>query len=77
MIVERRAARVVVRPDTAESLVTKCAQALVAHLSARTKRDIVVETIDGQPATGSRSAEAFRLAGFRRGTAGLRYYQNP
>jgi ATP-dependent Lhr-like helicase len=77
MIAERRAARVVVRPDTTDSLVTRCAQALVAHLSARTKRDIIVETIDGQPASGSRYAEAFRLAGFRRGTSGLRYYQNP
>ncbi|HET7374926.1 MAG TPA: hypothetical protein VFJ20_16170, partial [Gemmatimonadaceae bacterium] len=77
MIAERRGARVVVRPDTPDSLVTRCVQALVAHLSARTRRDIVVETIDGQPASGSRYAEAFRLAGFRRGTAGLRYYHNP
>jgi hypothetical protein len=77
MIAERRGARVVVRSDTADSLVTRCVQALVAHLSARTRRDIVIETIDGQPASGSRYAEAFRLAGFRRGTAGLRYYHNP
>jgi ATP-dependent Lhr-like helicase len=77
MIAERRGARVVVRPDAPDPVVTRCARALVAHLSARVKRDIVVETIDGQPAGGSRAVEAFRAAGFKRGTTGLRYYQRP
>jgi hypothetical protein len=34
-----------------------------------------VETIDGQPASGSAYLEAFRAAGFKRGTTGLRYYR--
>jgi predicted Zn-dependent protease len=77
MIAERRGARVVVRPDAPDPVVTRCARALVAPQSARVKRDIVVETIDGQPAGGSRAVEAFRAAGFKRGTTGLRYYQRP
>jgi ATP-dependent Lhr-like helicase len=75
MTAERRGARVAVRPDSAESLVTRAAEALASHLSARTSRDVVVETIDGQPASGSRHADAFRAAGFKRGTTGLRFYQ--
>jgi ATP-dependent Lhr-like helicase len=77
MIAERRGARVVVRPDAAESVVVECARALVAHLSARAKHDVVIETIDGQPATGSRFVDAFREAGFKRGTRELRYYHQP
>jgi ATP-dependent helicase Lhr and Lhr-like helicase len=75
MIAERRGARVTVRPDTADSVATRAAQALASHLAARTSRDVIVETIDGQPASGSRYADAFRAAGFRRGTTGLRFYQ--
>ena len=74
MTAERRGARVMVRPETSEAQVTRAAHALAAHLSARTNRDIVVETIDGQPASGSRHADAFRAAGFKRGTTGLRFY---
>ncbi|HTI62809.1 MAG TPA: hypothetical protein VL524_04820, partial [Gemmatimonadaceae bacterium] len=77
MIAERRGARITVRPDTPDVTVTSCAQALLAHLTARARRDVIVETIDGQPATGHRYAEAFRAAGFRRGSSGLRYYHEP
>jgi len=66
-----------VRPDTDDAVATQAASALVAHLSTRTSRDIVVETIDGQPASGSRYLDAFRSAGFRRGTTGLRFYAPP
>jgi hypothetical protein len=48
---------------------------LVEHLLARTTKDLVVETIEGQPASGSPRLDAFRAAGFRRGTIGLRYYR--
>jgi ATP-dependent Lhr-like helicase len=77
MIVERRGSGVVVRPDTAETVVTRVAEALVAHLGEHTARDIIVETINGQPASGSRYIDAFRAAGFKRGTTGLRYYTKP
>jgi ATP-dependent Lhr-like helicase len=76
-MIERRGASVVIRPDTSEAIVTKAAEALVAHLGEQTARDIIVETIDGQPASGSKYLDAFRAAGFRRGTTGLRYYRKP
>jgi ATP-dependent Lhr-like helicase len=75
MIAERRGERVVVRPGTSEEDVARAVKALVEHLAARTTRDVNVETIDGQPAGGSRWLDAFVGAGFRRGTAGLRYYR--
>ncbi len=72
MIAERRGSRIVVRPETDESTVAKAAEALVFHLSARMRRDLVLETIDGQPAAASPHASAFASAGFRRGTTELR-----
>jgi hypothetical protein len=55
--------------------VTRAAAALVGHLVERTTRDVIVETIDGQPASGSAHSDALRAAGFRRSTTGLRYYR--
>jgi len=75
MIAERRGERILIRPSTSDGIVTRAAAALVAHLGERTTRDITVETIDGQPASGSRHLDAFRAVGFRRGTVGLRYYR--
>jgi ATP-dependent Lhr-like helicase len=75
MIAERRGERIVVRADTSDAIVTRAAEALASYLAARTSRDLTVETIDGQPATGSRFLDAFRAAGFRRGTSGLRFYR--
>jgi ATP-dependent Lhr-like helicase len=75
MIAERGGERMLIRPGTAEAVVTRSAATLVAHLAERTTRDITVETIDGQPASGSGHLDAFRAAGFRRGTVGLRYYR--
>jgi ATP-dependent helicase Lhr and Lhr-like helicase len=72
MIAERRGARVAVRPETDEATVTVGAEALVRHVTPRLRRDLVLETIDGQPAATSRHAPAFATAGFRRGTAELR-----
>jgi ATP-dependent Lhr-like helicase len=75
LIAERRGARVAVRPDSAPNDVARAARALVTHLSARTSRDVTIETIDGRPASGSEYLDAFATAGFRRGTSGLRYYR--
>jgi hypothetical protein len=50
-------------------------RAIVVHLVERTSRDLVIETIDGQPASGSQYLDAFVAAGMRRGTTGLRYYR--
>jgi len=75
MIAERRGERILIRPSTSDDVITRSAAALVAHLSEQTTRDITVETIDGQPASGSPRLDAFRAAGFRRGTIGLRYYR--
>ena len=75
MMAERRGERIVVRPGTSEADVTRSAAALVAYLLERADKDLIVETIDGQPASGSPLLDAFRAAGFRRGTTGLRYYR--
>jgi ATP-dependent Lhr-like helicase len=74
MIADRRGARVTIRPDSSDANVARAVVALVAHLSAHTGRDITVETIDGQPSSGSRYADAFRAAGLKGGTSGLRFY---
>ncbi len=76
MIADRRGARIVVRPETPDETVGLAITALVARLLAQTDRDLIVETIDGQPASGSRFLDVFRDAGFRRGTVGLRYYRS-
>ena len=75
VMIAERGERILIRPETSEAAVTKAAAALVKHLSQRTSRDFVVETIDGHPASGSRYLDAFREAGFKRGTRGLRYYK--
>jgi ATP-dependent Lhr-like helicase len=72
---ERRGARITVRPGCSDATLTRAVAMLVAHLSARSDRDVTVETIDGQPASGSRYVDAFRAAGLKRGTTGLRFYQ--
>ncbi|MFI5230434.1 MAG: hypothetical protein ACHQWU_15270, partial [Gemmatimonadales bacterium] len=75
IIAERRGARLTIRPGAPADQVTRAASALAAHLLDRTARDIVVETVDGQPASGSAHADALRAAGFRRSTTGFRYYR--
>lgn len=75
LIAERRGERIVVRPDTSDENITRAVRALVEHLLARTTRDVLVETINGAPASGSLLLDAFRAAGFRRGTRGVRYYR--
>jgi ATP-dependent Lhr-like helicase len=75
LMADRRAARVTIRPNTSDEQVTSAAKALLAHLLARAGRDLNVETIDGQPAGGSRYLDAFVAAGFKRSASGLRYYR--
>lgn len=75
LIAEQRGARIAVRPDTAPATVTAAVQALISHLVRLASKDVVVETIDGQPASGSEYVDAFQAAGLRRGTAGLRFYR--
>jgi ATP-dependent helicase Lhr and Lhr-like helicase len=75
LIAEQRGARVAVRADSSAATVTVAVQALIGHLVRLASKDIVVETIDGQPASGSRYLDAFQAAGMRRGTAGLRFYR--
>jgi ATP-dependent Lhr-like helicase len=76
MIAERRGSRVVVRPGTDDAIVTRAAQALVRHVATRVRQDVVLDTIDGQPAAASPHAEAFSAAGFRRGASALRYFRS-
>ena len=49
------------------------AERLIAR-QGRRRRDVVVETVDGERATGSRWADALREAGFKGMGTGLRYY---
>jgi ATP-dependent Lhr-like helicase len=75
MIAERRGERIVTRPDVPDAEITRAAGVLAEHLLSRTTRDLTVQTIDGVPASGSARLDAFRAAGFRRGTTGLRFYR--
>jgi ATP-dependent Lhr-like helicase len=59
--------------DAAKAL----ADRLVAGQRRGRVRDLVVETIDGERAAGSRWAETLREAGFRSMGTGLRYYVSP
>jgi hypothetical protein len=67
-----------VRPDATPGKVTASARALAERLVARQRRgrrrDLLVETIDGERAAGSRWAQALRDAGFKGMGTGLRYY---
>ena len=76
MMAERRGERIVIRPGTSSEKVTRAAHALTQHLLGRTTKDLFIETIDGVPASGSEWLAAFKAAGFRRGTIGLRYYRH-
>jgi len=75
LIADRRGARVTIRPDTSDEQVTSAAKAILSHLVARVGRDLNIETIDGQPAGGSKYLDAFVSAGFKRSASGLRYYR--
>jgi ATP-dependent Lhr-like helicase len=75
---EGRGVRVRVREGATSEDVREAARALGEQLVRRNgtgrRRDLLVETIDGERAAGSRWAEAFREAGFRGTGTGLRYF---
>jgi hypothetical protein len=50
------------------------AERLAQRLATAKRRDVVVETIDGERAAGSPHADALRAAGFRSLGGELRYY---
>jgi ATP-dependent Lhr-like helicase len=75
LIAERRGARIAIRPGTVDVAVTAAARALIGHLVEHVRGDVSIETIDGQPASGSAYLNAFLEADLKRGTAGLRYYR--
>jgi hypothetical protein len=66
-----------VRGDATPSEVSWAARVLAERLIARQgrrRRDVVVETVDGERAAGSRWVDALREAGFKGMGTGLRYY---
>lgn len=74
---ESNGARIRVRPDASPDDVREAARALAARLlvrqGTRRHRDLLVDTIDGERAAGSRWAAAFREAGYRSMGLALRY----
>jgi hypothetical protein len=78
LVAEGRGAKFRVRADATPAEVTAAARALAERLVARQRRgrrrDLVVETVDGERAAGSRWAPALRDAGFKGMGTGLRYY---
>ncbi|HMA23603.1 MAG TPA: helicase-related protein [Gemmatimonadaceae bacterium] len=73
---ERRGARVVVRPQSSDDEVKLAAEALATHFAARSRRDVIIEMIDGTAAPASPYAAAFQRAGFKRGSRDLRFYRD-
>ena len=63
-----------VRPGLDAATVTPAVRALVERIASRRARDLVVESIDHQPAATSPHAQAFVDAGLRLTPAGLRRY---
>jgi ATP-dependent Lhr-like helicase len=81
LAVEGRGSRIRVRGDASSDEVREAAQALAERHVARhgmsRRRDLVVDTIDGQRAAGSRWAEAFTEAGYRGMGTGMRFLSGP
>jgi len=78
MTAEGRGAKLRVAEGVSSDDVREGARALAERLTARTgnarRRDLVVDTIDGERAAGSRHAAALREAGFKGMGTGLRWY---
>jgi ATP-dependent Lhr-like helicase len=75
---EGKGARLRVRDDASAGEVAQAVRALAERLLARQgrarRRDLIVETINGERAASSRWANTLREAGFKSMGAGLRYY---
>ncbi len=78
LVAERRGSRLRVRETATAAEVRDAARALAGRLLSRQRmarrRDLVVETIDGERAASSRWADALLEAGFRSIGTGLCYY---
>jgi ATP-dependent Lhr-like helicase len=78
MSAESRGRRLRVRADASQDDVREAAAALGARLVRRAgsarRRDLMIDTIDGERAAGSRWAEVFTEAGYRSMGTGLRYF---
>ena len=78
LVAEGRGTKLRVRADATPAEVTVAARALAERLVARQRRgrrrDVVVESVDGERAAGSKWADALREAGFKGMGTGLRYY---
>ncbi|MEO8562939.1 MAG: DEAD/DEAH box helicase, partial [bacterium] len=78
---EGRGTRLRVREDASSDDVREAAHGLALRLTQRQgtarRRDVIVETIDGERAAGSRWATALRDAGFKGMGVGLRWYAPP
>ena len=76
MSAERGGRRLFVAPDLSVEESTAAARALLERLTAGSagRRDVIVETVNGEPAVTSPFAESLGAAGLRATTSGLRYY---
>ena len=77
LVAEARGTKLRMRGDSTPAEVSSAARTLAERLIARQgrrRRDVVVETVDGERATGSRWAASLREAGFKGMGTGLRYY---
>jgi hypothetical protein len=78
MTAEGRGSKLRVAEGVSSDDVREGARALAERLTARSgnarRRDLVVDTIDGERAAGSRHAPALRDAGFKGMGTGLRWY---
>jgi ATP-dependent Lhr-like helicase len=76
--VEGRGRRMMTRPETDPAELRSAVAGLVTHLTAARgsgrAHDIVVETINGEPATSSPWLPSFLDAAFRREGRSLRFY---
>ena len=75
---EGRGRRITIRADAEPAAIRAAVATLVSHLTAGRapgrQPDVVIETIDGEPAGTSEGARVLLDAGFRREGRSLRYY---
>ncbi|HYC51987.1 MAG TPA: helicase-related protein, partial [Gemmatimonadaceae bacterium] len=74
MTSDPRGRTVAVRSDLAVEDITGAVTALLGHLRSRRPRDLTIESINSERASTSAHMEAFRAAGLRLTSRGLRYY---
>ena len=76
--IEGRGRRILTRPESSDAEIGASLHAFVAHIAPKRaigrRHDVVVETIDGEPAVSATHASALQAAGFRVDGRSLRYY---